>query len=207
MSGSVFGDGVTLGQAGRLQQATLPSQRWTGSRCFSVANAAIAANTLYASPFIPIETFTCDQLAVRIATGAAGNAKIGIYTSLASLLPDALVVEANADIDTTSIASATVGLTSNPTLNAGQLYWLATCFSATPTMVCWNHGALQGGGFSWLVGSSAAGGFLTTGGPMRVTRDAALVYVAASAFFPASFGAATEGAGTPGAPLVTVRKL
>ena len=191
-----------------LLAAPMLSQRWTGPRCFSSVNAVVAANTLYACPFIPLETFTCDQLAIRVATGAAGSAKIGIYTSLATLLPDALVAENTADLDTTSTSTLQGAFTSNPTLTVGALYYLATCYSVTPTMACWAHGVVQNGGFPWLIGAASASSWLVTGNaPVRITRTAALTYVAGSAFFPASFGAATEGAGTPGSPLVAVRKL
>jgi len=210
MSGSIWGNsGVSFGQASSLLQAPLPSQRWTGPRCFSATNAAVAANTLYACPFIPLETFTCDQLGIRVATGAAGSAKLGIYTALTTtLMPDALVAEVSADIDTTSIATPTVGFAANPTFTVGKLYYLASCYSVTPTMVCWNHTVAQNGGFLWPIGSAIPGPWLVSGGtPARITRTAALTYVAGSAFFPASFGAATEGAGTPGSPLVAIRKL
>jgi len=202
------GAGVSVAQAGALLQAPMPSQRWTGPRCFSSANAVVAADTLYACPFIPSETFTCDSLGARIATGVAGNAKFGIYSALATLLPDALLAEVSADSDTTSTATVTATFASNPTLNAGQLYYLASCFSAAPTVACWNHAIAQNGGFTWLIGASLPGTIVVNGGPpSRITRTAALPYVAATQFFPASFGAATEGSGTPGSPLLAVRKL
>lgn len=197
----------TVEQAGALTQAALPSGRWTGQRCFSTANAAVAANTLYAGPFIPVADITVDQLAIRVATGSAGSGKIGIYTALPTLLPDTLVAEIAEDLDTTSTATLVGTFTANPTLRAGVLHWLATCFSATPTIVCWNHGVAQKGGFTWLVGSPVPTAWFSTGtATTRVTRNAALTYVPATQFFPATFGTATENNDTPGAPLVALRK-
>ena len=209
MSGSIFGDtGVSMGQAGALLQEPLPSQRWTGQRCFSVASTAIASNTLYAGPFIPTETMAADRVAIRVATGSVGSAKIGIYTALPTLLPGVLVAEITEDLDTVAAATLAGSFSANPQLVVGQLYWLATCFSATPTMSCWNHATAQNGGFIWPIGSAVAESFfITSRAPSRVTRTAELVYVPATQFFPLSFGAATEGSGTPGAPLVALRKL
>lgn len=209
MSGSIWGGGgISISQAGTLQQAILPSQRWTGQRVFSVANSVIASNTLYAGPFIPTANMTVDQMAIRVATGLAGSGKLGIYSALTTLLPDALLGEITTDLDTTSIATVTGGFAVNPTLRAGTLYWLASCFSAAPTIFCWNHAVAQNGGFIWPVGSPTAAGWFANGNATsRVTRNAPLVYVPATQFFPASFGAATEGIGTPGAPVIALRNL
>lgn len=203
------GSGLTTSQAGAFLQAPMTSGRWTGPRVFSTANAAVAANTLYAIPFIPADTFTADQIGLRVATGAAGSAKAGIYTALtATNLPDALVAECSTDMDTTATANVQAGFSANPMLTAGRLYWLAACFSVTPTIVCVNHAIAQNGGFVWVVGAPSIGAILANGvAPSRVTRDAALAYVGATAFFPASFGACTEGSGSPGSPVVAIRKL
>jgi len=193
---------------GAFGVAPVISQRWVGPRCFSFANSAVAADTLYAHPFIPSETFTCDQAAIRVTTGSAGSAKIGIYTSDdLTGVPDVLVAEVNADLDTTSTATLAAGFDVSPVLTRGRLYFLATCFSATPSPVCWNHAIAQNGGYVWINSAPNASAWLSNGNiPSRVTRTAALTYVASSAFFPATFGASTEGSGSPGAPIVALRK-
>lgn len=203
---SVFGQSVSTARVRRA--ARMVSGRYYGPVPFSVENAAVAAGTLYASPFIPSETVTIDQLAVRVVTAAVGNCKVGVYLAQdADNMPGALLAENTADLDTNVTNTTLFGtFATNPTLVGGRLHWLVSCYSGTPTMACWASNVAGNGGFPTDIGWSGTEAMFTAGGaPTRITT--ALPYVAGSAFFPATFGTATEGGASPGSPLVALRKL
>jgi len=94
-------------------------------------NMAVTANRIYALPFLVVNRLRVNRLASYTQAGAAGNSRMGIYRDGADLVPHSLV---------SGSGSVAVGATANyhdfsppVTLHRG-LYWIALCFSATPTM-------------------------------------------------------------------------
>lgn len=191
--------------AAALAHPGLVTGRWYGPEIGSQATtAAMAANTLYAYPIqIPIAC-TLQALAMRIGTQSVGLGKLGIYTNSAGL-PASLVAEVTLDGDfNVAVTTLSYVFASNPVLTAGW-YWFASCFSAataTPVTYSSTPGISTLGN---LIGHPTSIGVLATGtgnGASRLFRTAALTYVAATAFFPASFGAVSYGTSTPGLPII-----
>lgn len=200
------GGGLSRAQAAAIFRPALLSGEWDAPIPISTGTSAVVANTLYAAPYIPAETMTVDQLAIRISTGAAGLCKLGIYSTGAGKRPGTLLAEASTDIDTTSTGNPPVGLISNPRLVVGTLYWLAAVFNATPSPLVYNHNTTQAGGFLAQVGAPNVATVLS-GTPVS-RHTVALTYGApATPFLPASFGSGADGTGLPGSPLIAVRKL
>lgn len=208
---SVFGDfGITPAQAaaiagGVMRAAPLLPGEYDAPTIISSGNAAVAANTHYACPFIPRSTFVSDRGCLRVSTGAAGLCKLGIYAAdPATKLPSTKLAEASTDIDTTSIALLEIGWLANPTLEVGRLYWLTSVFNATPTMLCWNHNTAQAGGFQTQVGYTTLASALS-GTPVGRYSVALTYGAAATPFLPASFGAGAYSSGLPGSPIIALR--
>lgn len=203
---SVFeADGLTGAQVGKFSRGPVPSGYWVGNKAYSSADAAVAANTLYAAPWSVEETALYSQLGLRVTAGAVGSCKLGVYSDNAG--PATLIAEVAVDIDTTTPGALAAAFASSVGLAAGSVVWLCACFSVTPTVRGYNPAGLQGSGFGWQFGSPLLGKWLdTSGNYVRVTRDAALAYVPATAFFPSSFGAFTFGAGSPGSPIIAALK-
>lgn len=97
----------------------------------ALSTAAIAANTLYAMPFIAEKEIAIDSIAMKVATSGAGsNIRFGIYNSL-NLYPNSLL------IDSGSIPGTSIGVKSfacNLDLPQG-VYWLVCVCSATAPIV------------------------------------------------------------------------
>jgi hypothetical protein len=194
-----------------IQRPSLPrvpslvSGRWYGPDPGTLAtNAAVAASTLYAYPALVPFQCTVQALALRVGTQAVGTGKMGIYRD-AGGVPGALVAEVAADVDlNVAPANLTATFAANPTLAPGW-YWFASCFSAATAVPVTYSSAATLGTLGLFVGHSLPSGVLangTTSATSRITRTAALTYVAATAFFPASFGAITYGTNTPGSPVI-----
>ncbi len=109
------------------------SNRYYSSPCngSAISTAAIAANTLYAMPFIAEKEISINSIAMKVTTlGGASNIRFGIYSSL-NLYPNSLIV------DSGSIPGTTIGIKStvvNLTLPQG-IYWLVCVCSATAPVV------------------------------------------------------------------------
>lgn len=100
----------------------------------SLAQSAVAAiDTIYATPIYIQNTITTATFAIEVTAGAAGNARVGLYShNNATGLPGTLITGSDVgNYDTTNIAvvSNAVVLTLTP-----GWYWTALVFSATPTM-------------------------------------------------------------------------
>ncbi len=165
------------------------------------------ADSLRAIPFRVFRTVTVDRLAIRVASGVAGNAKCGIYRAgtAAGQFPDALVAEVNADIPTGVAGDFEAAFASNPTLTPA-LYWCATCCSAAAILNSVSASSQNGLEDEW--GAAIANGVLSNVAAQKTTgfvRTAALPYVAGAPFFPANFGAGTLLANNPGAVNVAMR--
>lgn len=169
----------------------------------TVGATAVAPNTLYAHPIVIRSPVTPDRLAMRINTGAAGLAKMGIYShDAAAVAPAALVAECAADVDTTAgAASVEAGFAANPTLAPG-VYWMASVFSAAPSPFTVSNGQTS---MVWLFGANAFQTIATSGGNAYSRATVPLAYVSGQPFLPAAFGTPTFAIGLPGAPLVGFR--
>jgi len=191
--------------AAGLAHPGLVTGRWYGPQLGSqVTNAAMAANVLYAYPILVPTSCTLAGLAMRIGTQSVGTGKLGIYAN-ASGVPGTLVAEATQDGDF-NVAVTTLDYTfsANPALSAGW-HWFASCFSAATATPVTYSSAPAISTLGNLLGHPSSIGVLASGtsnGASRLFRTAALTYVAATAFFPASFGAVSYGVNTPGMPII-----
>ncbi|NIJ07252.1 hypothetical protein FHS31_000848 [Sphingomonas vulcanisoli] len=90
-------------------------------------------NVVYYTPLVIYSTVTINALTVSVATGAAGNARIGLYSNDPTQNgPLTKLGEVTTPVDTTNAATLT-GTMPAITLAPG-LYWTAVLFNATPTM-------------------------------------------------------------------------
>jgi hypothetical protein len=86
-------------------------------------------------PFIPFVTRTVNELSIEVTTLiAASQARVGIYSSNAGGLPNALLTGAGALLDCATIGQKVSPVAPSATLTAGTVYWLAVHTSATQTL-------------------------------------------------------------------------
>ena len=88
------------------------------ARGLSVGSALMSTNTDYIFPWAPRKLLTVDKVAWYRDAGTAANVYVGLYNSAGTLLTDCAV-----DSDTTTGWHAVD--TTNVTLSAGQVYYLA----------------------------------------------------------------------------------
>jgi hypothetical protein len=118
---------------------------------FSTSTFAISANTLYC---VPLWTdVLIDAMMLAVTTGAAGEARMGLYDCDENGNPSTLI-EASATLDTTSIATV-AGALAAPRRLTGPV-WMVMVANATPTVASC-AGAAQTGvrnlGSSSMLGS------------------------------------------------------
>lgn len=194
--------GLNASQVAAFETAPLLPGNWHFTRSTTNAVNAVVANTIYATPWIAIENCSLDQISIRVATGAAGNCKVGVALNGANV-PAAIVRENSADLDTTSAATLVGTITPLPVI-AGQTYWILAAFSGIPSIISFSSAVGQSGGFFNVVGAGNSTDAMTAGNRSRYS--AALTYSAGGAFFPATFPAGSYGSGTPGSPVFAMRK-
>lgn len=103
-----------------------------------------AAGRLEFMPFRPGKTITVDNMVIDVTTAvAASQARIGIYSSLASGLPGALLTGQGTLLDCASTGSKASAIAGGLLLQAGTLYWLAVHGSSTQTFRALPIGALM----------------------------------------------------------------
>jgi hypothetical protein len=200
------GAGLPVNLVGSPAMAPAVAGQVFGTPCFQYSYDTLAANTLYATPFIPEFTTAIDQLSFYVATGVAGNAKIGLARAGSDNLPGVIFAENTTDLTPLTSSNITTGtFATNPVLTKGVLHYVLFCTSGTPGIACYTGTGPQNGGINWIVpvASNVGGWFFSTGGPSRFTR--ALTYVSSSQFFPGTFGACTIGNGAPGSPVFSMR--
>jgi hypothetical protein len=134
-SGSVFLAGDQTWKSGTSTRDTyyyrLPgSLRYhtSAATAGALTTLSLAANYLYAVPFIVTKNCTVDQLGVYVTVAGAGLGRLGIYlqdTATSSFLPDGLVVDGGEiNVSTTGYKSVSI----STSLTANYLYWLVyTC--------------------------------------------------------------------------------
>ena len=91
----------------------------------------MAADRLYAVPFVAARAMTVDRITMAVTVGAAGKkARLGIYNSGADGKPLSLLLDAGElAVDGSGVKAITI----NQSLTKG-LYWLACVSDGTPTV-------------------------------------------------------------------------
>lgn len=189
---------ITLDDIG---QRTTPymTQRWYGGLWNTTAGAIVATQArMYAHPEVIDIRVPIDALAFRTATGGVGSeARMAIYDSTGTGgRPGNLIAQTVTGATTTTPGNVILTFSSPPTLDPGA-YWIATMHSWTTTApYCKIPTGISpaqrlAGAASADVALSGSGGFVY----------ADTTYANG---FPASFGAATEVAGTNGNTCVSV---
>lgn len=108
----------------------------------ALGTVAGAANRLDFMPFIPARDIVLDELAIEVTTLIAGSqARVGIYSSTAAGLPDALLTGQGTLLDCASTGPKPSAI-APITLSAGVVYWLAVHTSSTQTLRSLAAGAL-----------------------------------------------------------------
>jgi hypothetical protein len=101
----------------------------------ALATAPSAAGRLDFYPFIPFTARTIDQLSIEVTTLiAASQARVGIYSSTAGNLPNALLTGAGSLLDCATAGSKVSPVSPSLALTVGTVYWLAVHTSATQTL-------------------------------------------------------------------------
>ncbi len=105
---------------------------YTGRPWRVSGNTALAANTLYGSPFLAARDITVDRILLNVTTAAAGKSiRMGIYKADGTnLYPGSLLLDAGTvATDTTGVKLITI----NQALTKG-LYFLAHVSDGTPSI-------------------------------------------------------------------------
>ncbi|MBN1283394.1 MAG: hypothetical protein JXA24_06460 [Proteobacteria bacterium] len=125
----------------------------------AVGQATLAANTLYAMPFIVSRAVTLDAMAVRVTTAAGTLARLGIYDDDGNDYPGGLVLDAGT-VATNANGVKTIAI--NQDLDPG-LYWLTIVADGAVRIRGFNVGGMipilgmdSGLGTAWGFGYSIA---------------------------------------------------
>jgi hypothetical protein len=89
-------------------------------------------NVFTAVPYIPSKLEIPDSIRMDIAVGVAGFARIGIYQDDGTIWPGSRLFGSGAIV--TDIAVFVTEAIAGITLIPGNVYWIASLFSANPTM-------------------------------------------------------------------------
>lgn len=108
---------------------------------------AVLADRIYYQPF-NLPNDTVDRIGINVTTGAAGAARLGLYTANSVGMPGTLIVDCGT-VDTTSIAMVEASFTA--TRLPPNRVWAAITFNATPTCTI---GSASG---SHILGTSTPG--------------------------------------------------
>lgn len=110
---------------------------------------SIAANTLYAYPYVVARTLTIDRIGIYVQALSAGAARLGIYNTGTNLYPGTLLLDAGTvDVSSTGLKAATV----SQQLTKG-VYFLVVVSNTTPDL----HGGNTNRGGITLLGQYTAG--------------------------------------------------
>lgn len=109
----------------------------------SFSTSALSANTIYATPFMPVHAsrvpglpVAFDRIAHRFTAASAAGKKgrMGVYATLATGYPGALISGSDSgEFAEDTGAGFDVDQTVSFTLISGQLYWLAVVGDGAPT--------------------------------------------------------------------------
>lgn len=125
------------GNTARAPRVPAVSGRFYGQRGVYggvAATLALAANTLYGVPFVPLADMAVDRVAANITSAAAAGKliRIGLYDAdPVSGAPRNLLAASGAiAADATGLITATI----DQKLRSDRLYWLACVSDGTPTL-------------------------------------------------------------------------
>ena len=128
-AGSVGATGPTgptgVGGPGHFYYPAVTNHYYQGMHGGNISTKLMTIDVLYAVPIWIDQTTTFTRIGIRVYSGVAGNARLGVYTSVAGV-PSALVFDAGT-VSTTSAAE--VEITISQQLQPG-LYFLACVFSS-----------------------------------------------------------------------------
>ena len=132
---TVTGAGATAYQAAAGGTAAVASTvpvtgQWIrpNQNSITTTTSTAAADTLYAIPLPILASTTVDRIALDVTTLAVGSARLGIYSSLSSGHPGALVLDAGTvDTGTTGLKEIII----SQALSAG-LHWTVVVYNAGP---------------------------------------------------------------------------
>jgi hypothetical protein len=114
---------------------TTPYESWyTSPRAgTALAGSALAANRMYAMPFISPKAITIDQIGVYVSTLSTTTARLGIYNDNGNCYPGTLLLDAGT-IDVTATGAKKIAI--NQVLGTNKLYWFVIVCAATPSIYC-----------------------------------------------------------------------
>jgi len=99
----------------------------------ALAGTALAANRMYAMPFITPKAITIDQIGIYVSTLSTTTARLGIYNDGGNCYPGTLLLDAGT-VDVTATGAKKIAI--NQVLGANKLYWLVIVCAATPAIYC-----------------------------------------------------------------------
>jgi hypothetical protein len=112
-----------------IRDSTILTSYYTSQAVIpSSGAAAVAANTLYCQPFFLPQMFV-DRIGIEITTGAAGAARLGIYTNNVGV-PGTLISDFGT-VDTTNIAIVEATIAQ---VLPREWFWAVAVFNATPSV-------------------------------------------------------------------------
>lgn len=187
--------GFSRSQAGGLLHPGYRSGgAYYGSIAPGVTTGAMVADTIYAIPIRIAAPVQVQYVAMRVVTGTPGVfAKGALYTNL--LAGGTLIAEGTAAMDLTSAVIVGYVFASNPILQPG-IVWAAWKFNGAAQIACPDPASSLNQDLFNLVGQAVANPFTASGTAITGARRAD-AYANA---FPATFGAVTWTAATPGPP-------
>jgi hypothetical protein len=159
----------------------------------SLSGIAVAANNLFAMPFVTNRSITIDRIGIVVTVAAAGNVRLGIYNSVSQtdLTPNSLILDSGlVDVSVAQLNTATI----NQTLSPNVLYWFCCAFGVGITVR-----ALAQANAIPILGYSAGNAFAGTAAGSAWTNAFAF------AALPATFPSPAIYAGAAAFPLVFYR--
>lgn len=168
-----------------------------------IHTAAVVANTAYCFPIPIFSPVRLASLIMRVGTSVPGvKGRCSLYNN-ANSVPGKLIFEGANDLDF-GAASATelaTPLPSDLTLYP-DMYWGVAVFDGAAQPTTASSTVVQAGGFTFMSGAGSATSLFTTSPVSRITRTAAVTFLADTPFMPAAFGAVSYGTGAPGSPAI-----
>lgn len=134
---------------------------WVG-----IVGTVVTANRLFFAPVVIPKGFTADQIAIRVNSAVAGEARLGIYKNRAGNLPGELILDSGAL--SVNVVNSTVFATISQALPPGK-HWLAFVSDAAANVF-----RDSGTHYALGVGSIYSGGASGTSGIHRAYTYGAL---------------------------------
>lgn len=156
VSGGLSFTGGVLTGAPSIKPPMQAGRYYSNPFILTVSSATLTANRLYATGIYIGNSTTITKIGIEQATGAAGNARLGIYNMGTDGLPSSLVLDAGT-VTTTSTAEKEI--TISQVLAAGW-YYLAAVFDAGGAGAS-SRTIASLSPASWGIGSASTTGFPT----------------------------------------------